>query len=98
MLVNARVAAVGEVPAFRVEPGEASLTSTGPRTARKVHLDRWRDVPVFDLDGLRGDSLAGPAIIEAETTTVVVNDGDIVTVNGLRWLDIRLRTPFGAVR
>jgi N-methylhydantoinase A len=97
VLVNARVAAVGEVPAFRVEPGEASLTSTGPRTARKVHLDRWRDVPVFDLDALSvGDSLAGPAIIEAETTTVVVNDGDILTVNGLRWLDIRLRTPSGS--
>jgi N-methylhydantoinase A len=35
--------------------------------------------------------LNGPAIIEAETTTVLVDTGDHVTVNPLGWLDIALR-------
>jgi N-methylhydantoinase A len=38
-----------------------------------------------------GAALTGPAVIEAETTTVVVNDGDTVRVNDLGWLDIALR-------
>ena len=33
----------------------------------------------------------GPAIIEAETTTVLIDEGDRVTVNALGWLDIALR-------
>ena len=33
----------------------------------------------------------GPAIIEAETTTVLVDTGDRVSVNALGWLDIALR-------
>ncbi|WP_283809436.1 hypothetical protein, partial [Bradyrhizobium pachyrhizi] len=52
----------------------------------------WREVPVYALDDLRpGHSLAGPAIIEAETTTVLVDSGDRVAVNPLGWLDITLR-------
>jgi N-methylhydantoinase A len=48
-------------------------------------------VPVYALDDLRpGHTLEGPAIIEAETTTVVINGGDGINVNGRGWLDIRL--------
>ena len=35
-----------------------------------------------------GHAFAGPAIVEAETTTVVIDAGDRVTVNALGWLDI----------
>jgi N-methylhydantoinase A len=38
-----------------------------------------------------GQTLTGPAIIEAETTTVLLDTGDRVTVNPLGWLDISLR-------
>jgi len=38
-----------------------------------------------------GHTLGGPAIIEAETTTVLVDAGDSVKVNALGWLDISLR-------
>ena len=36
-------------------------------------------------------SLEGPAIIEAETTTVLIDSGDRISVNALGWLDIALR-------
>ncbi|WP_456857615.1 hypothetical protein [Bradyrhizobium sp. USDA 4515] len=49
-------------------------------------------MPVYALDDLGpGQALAGPAIIEAETTTVLVDSGDRVAVNPLGWLDIILR-------
>ena len=48
--------------------------------------------PVYAFDQLQpGHSLEGPAIIEAETTTVLVDTGDRVSVNALGWLDIALR-------
>ena len=44
------------------------------------------------MDDLQpGHTLTGPAIIEAETTTVLIDTGDCVTVNALGWLDIELR-------
>jgi N-methylhydantoinase A len=56
-----------------------------------VHLGKWQEVAVYALDDLQpGQKLAGPAIIEAETTTVVINAGDQLVVNGLGWLDIRV--------
>ena len=63
-----------------------------PRGKRQAFFGGWREVPVYALDDLRpGHTLTGPAIIEAETTTVLVDTGDRVTVNALGWLDIALR-------
>jgi N-methylhydantoinase A len=93
VFVNARVAAVGAVA--QIDRGAGALSSSGacsPCSARQAYLGGWRQVPVYALDDLRpGHTLAGPAIIEAETTTVLVDSGDRVTVNALGWLDIMLR-------
>jgi N-methylhydantoinase A len=92
VFVNARVAAVGQV----AQRGEAlrPVSSSGacvPRTRRQAFFGEWREVPVYALESLGpGQSMQGPAIIEAETTTIVVNAADQVTVNALGWLDIRL--------
>jgi N-methylhydantoinase A len=93
VFVNARVAAVGKVAPRGSDAGKAgSAAACTPRGKRQAWLGGWREVPVYALDGLKpGHSLAGPAIIEAETTTVLVADGDRVTVNALGWLDITLR-------
>ena len=70
----------------------ASSDACAPRSKRQAFFGGWREVPVYALDDLRpGLTLAGPAIIEAETTTVLVDTGDHVTVNPLGWLDISLR-------
>jgi N-methylhydantoinase A len=93
VFVNARVAAVGEVSRLDSDTRPASLSGTcSPRSKRQAFFGGWREVPVYALDELRpGHSLTGPAIIEAETTTVLVDTGDRVTVNALGWLDIALR-------
>jgi N-methylhydantoinase A len=93
VFVNARVAAVGEVA--RLDEGAretAASSACSPRSKRQAFFGGWREVPVYALDDLRpGHTLTGPAIIEAETTTVLVDSGDRVTVNALGWLDIELR-------
>ena len=93
VFVNARVAAVGEV-SQRGEGAKAAAQASAckPIGTRKAYFGGWRDIPVYAFDSLLpGHSLEGPAIIEAETTTVLVDAGDRVGVNALGWLDIMLR-------
>jgi N-methylhydantoinase A len=68
-----------------------SAAACAPRTTRQAYFGAWREVPVFALDSLEpGHSSEGPAVVEAETTTVLVDAGDRVTVNAFGWLDITL--------
>jgi N-methylhydantoinase A len=93
VFVNARVAAVGAVaPTDHDTRLESSAGVCVPRGKRQAFFGGWREVSVYALDALQpGHSLTGPAIIEAETTTVLVDIGDRVSVNALGWLDITLR-------
>jgi N-methylhydantoinase A len=93
VFVNARVAAVGEV-ARRGEGAKAALQPAAckPISTRQAWFGGWRDIPVYAFEQLQpGHALEGPAIIEAETTTVLVDTGDRVSANALGWLDIALR-------
>ena len=98
VFVNARVAAIGAVSAGRAEEqGAASTAPCKPRSRRKAFFGDWLDVPVYALDDLKpGQSLQGPGIIEAETTTVAINAGDRLEVNRFGWLDIRVAKAAGA--
>lgn len=92
VFVNARVSAIGKVASAgrNVRPATSSAACT-PRSTRKAFFGEWREVPVYGFETLApGQSFVGPAIVEAETTTVVVNAGDRVTINELGWLDIQL--------
>jgi N-methylhydantoinase A len=93
VFVNARVAAVGAVAPTDQDTRPVSAADVcAPRGKRQAFFGDWREVPVYALDALQpGHSLTGPAIIEAETTTVLVDTGDCVNVNALGWLDITLR-------
>ena len=93
VFVNARVAAVGKVPHSGKQARPASSVGIcAPRATRQVFLREWREVPVYSFDALEpGHSFEGPAIVEAETTTVFADIGDRITVNELGWLDIALR-------
>ena len=93
VFVNARVAAVGRVtPGKQTRHLAASSAACAPRSMRKAYFGTWRDVPVYALETLEPEhAIDGPAIVEAETTTVVINSGDRLTVNDLGWLDIQVR-------
>jgi len=91
VLVNARLAVVGELPTLPAEPVIEAAGAVRPQGGRRVYLDTWLDVPVYNLDTLPpGHEVKGPAVFESATTTVVVRNGERVLVTPHGWLDIRL--------
>ncbi len=91
VLVNARLAVLGVLPTLPAEPEIRPATSSPPTRTRRVFLGHWVEVPVHDLDTVgSGLELVGPAVFESATTTVVVRDGEEVTVTPHGWLDIRV--------
>ena len=89
--MNARLAVVGELPALPEEPALPPARPRPPRSRRRVYLDEWREVPVYDLDAVApGRVVTGPAIVEAATTTALLRPGERATVTPLGWLDIRI--------
>jgi N-methylhydantoinase A len=91
VLVNARLAVVGELPVLPTEPVRDARETVAPQGSRRVYLGTWQDVPVYELDTLQpGDAIEGPAIFESATTTVLVRAGDRTLVTPHGWLDIRI--------
>src|SRR5439155_1541042 len=91
VIVNARVAVVGELPVLPAETAAASRRVTAGPARRRVWLGDWIEVPVYRMDTLpAGHEVKGPAILESATTTVLVREGERVTVTPHGWLDIRI--------
>ena len=89
VLVNARVATVGLMPAPPAEPSAAGRSPAPPRAERRIHLGGWRPAPVHAFAGLAAQQrIEGPAIVESDTTTVLLRPGDRALVTEQRWLDV----------
>jgi N-methylhydantoinase A len=91
VLVNARLAVIGRLPALpHEEPASSAAASATPPT-RRVYLGRWAEVPVHELTALGlGHEVKGPAIFESATTTVLIRTGERALVTPQGWLDIRV--------
>jgi N-methylhydantoinase A len=91
VLVNARVAAVGALPALPEEPALPPRAPAPPTGERRIYLDGWRAVPAHDMGALAaGQAIEGPAVVESATTTLLLRPGDRATVTPLGWLDVAL--------
>ena len=92
VLINARVTTSGALPSPPLEPEATSGEPPAPPIGtRAIWLGEWLDAPVHAFDTLSaGQVVAGPAIIESDTTTVLLRPGDEATTTPERWLDIRL--------
>ena len=88
VLVNARASVIGKLPpapggAMRERPAAAA------KSARRVYLGGWTELPVFDFATLgAGQEIAGPAIVESDTTTVLLRRLDVGRFDPLGWLDV----------
>ncbi len=90
VLVNARVAVIGELPGLPAEQMGGGGGDAQPKS-RKAYIGRWMEVPVYDLENVRaGLEVKGPAIFESSTTTVVLRQDERAVVTPLGWLDIQL--------
>jgi N-methylhydantoinase A len=91
VVVNARVAVVGELPPLATGAGVAARRQAPSPAHRRVWLGDWVEVPVFRLDELpAGWETKGPALFESATTTVLARAGERVSVTPQGWLDLRL--------
>ena len=89
VLVNVRAAVIGRLPALPAEQARR-VTPAAPRS-RRVYLERWMEIPVYEMDGLaEGQEVKGPAIFESATTTVLIRERERARVTAEGWLDIRL--------
>jgi N-methylhydantoinase A len=89
VLVNARASVVGRLPPASGVAGGRGLAEAAVKSHRRVHLGRWTDVPVYDFSALAADqAVAGPAMVESDTTTVLLRAGDAARFDARGWLDI----------
>jgi N-methylhydantoinase A len=89
VLVNARVAVSGILEELPQEPDLPPAPPAPPAGERRIYLDDWATAPVYRFDALAPAQLiAGPAIIEAAMTTVLLRPGDEARVTPQGWLDI----------
>ena len=89
VLVNARASIIGRLPAASVVSGDGGAAQAAVKSRRRVHLGRWTEVPVFDFAALAaGQVLTGPAIVESDTTTVLLREGDTARFDARGWLEI----------
>jgi len=89
VLVNARIAVVGELPAVPREPRLPQRAPAAAGNRRRIHLGAWIDAPVYDFDALAADQIIdGPAVVESATTTVLLRPADRARTTAFGWLDI----------
>ncbi len=94
VLVNARVATVGNLPLPADEPRQVTSGASAEIGERQIYLQGWRRVPAFEFSALMpGQIINGAAIVESPTTTVLLRDGDVATVTSQGWLDIAVGDP-----
>lgn len=91
VLVNARVATVGLLPELPGEPSRGAAAAAEPVATRDVYLTEWTPAAVYRFADLVPDQVvAGPALVESESTTVLLRPDDRATVTPEGWLDIAL--------
>lgn len=91
VLVNGRVAAIGQLSAPPTEPPIEGGDPADAMGTRSVYLDGWIEAPIYDFASLRANQkILGPAIVESETTTALLLPGDVAYVTEMGWLDIAI--------
>lgn len=82
VVVTLRTTVVGVRLRTPAAPKTLVTDKAVPRQTRKVYFGRWRDTPIYHRQDLQpGMSFAGPAIVEQADTTVVIEDGQIASVD-----------------
>ena len=91
VVVNAGVSVVGRLPAAPVATRDGAGSPAAPKGRRKVFLGGWMEIPVYDFALLGpGQEISGPAIVESDTTTVLLRNKEAARFDPRGWLDIRV--------
>lgn len=91
VLINARVTTAGILPMLPGEPSAGTDAIASPLGEREIYLGGWTSAPVYDFGTLgAGQVIEGPAVVESDTTTVILRSGDVAATTAERWLDITI--------
>jgi len=88
-IINVRLQAIGATdrPAYRSEVAGSTDAAAALKGRRRIYIaerDGFEEVPVYDGHRMRcGHCVAGPALIEQQTTAIVVSAGYDCTVDAL---------------
>ena len=91
-LVTLRVSLVGSLPKLDPPPVDRVTTDTvKAKGRRKVYLSGWTDATVYEITELPPGSLVnGPAILESDFTTVLVEAGDKATIDSYGGIELQV--------
>ena len=97
VLVNAGVSVIGRLPPAPAASRGADPGTAAPKSERAVFLGSWHRVPVFHFAALgHGQTIIGPAIVESDTTTVLLRSNDSARFDPRGWLDITIQPAASA--
>jgi N-methylhydantoinase A len=90
VLVNARLAVIGRLPPMPAAAATTAAAPAEPFATRRARLaGAEQALPVFAFAALAaGQVVQGPAIVESDTTTVLLLPGDAARMDARGWLDI----------
>ena len=85
-ITKLRVAGIGALPPLRLVEPKASEGVPSAAGRRRVWIDPrrgWQEIPIYrGRDLAPGHAFAGPAIVDEQTTTILIGAGDTLTVDG----------------
>ena len=62
-----------------------------PKEFRRAYLGSWHEVPVYGIDTLlHGTEIKGPAILESDFTTILVEPGDLALVDQFGGIELEI--------
>ncbi|WP_428491051.1 hydantoinase/oxoprolinase family protein [Rhodopila sp.] len=94
VLVNARLSVIGHLPPVEAAVPAPARAQAAPKAWRKIYLGGVTSVPVFDFAALSASqAIAGPAIVESDTTTVLLRPGDTARFDPRGWLAVAIDAP-----
>ncbi|MCH7736520.1 MAG: hydantoinase B/oxoprolinase family protein [Chloroflexi bacterium] len=91
-LVTLRASVVGRLPKMDPPPLETGTAKPAEEKGRRsIYLGGWTEAPVYEIGDLSpGSSVDGPAILESDFTTVLVEPGDSATIDAYGGIELRV--------
>ena len=94
-LVTLRLSVFGRLPRISIPRQEGGKSVADARKgSRRVYLGHWEEVPVYASHMLSpGAAVPGPALLESDFTTILVQHGDVVGVDQYGGIELRIASP-----
>ncbi len=91
-LVTLRVSVFGGLEAVDLpKPKAKGKVEDALKGKREAYLGAWAEVPVYDMDKLPADwEMEGPAIVESNFTTILLQAGDKASADGYGGLQMQV--------